>query len=88
MYTRTKLHIPGSELQIGDLAKDSITGFEGIVTTHSRHLTGCDTLWLTSRTETHDGQGVARAFDILSLELVDSNPMDVKGFPENVEPAG
>ncbi|MEE9393730.1 MAG: hypothetical protein V3W41_14600 [Planctomycetota bacterium] len=88
MYTRTKLHIPGSELQIGDLAKDEITGFEGIVTTHSRHLTGCDTIWLASQTEVHDGRSVDRCFDILRLELVQSNPMDVKGFPENVEPAG
>ena len=88
MRTHTKLHIPGSPVNIGDLARDEITGFEGLVTAHIRHLTGCDTAWLTSRTETKDGKAVDQCFDVLRLELVETNPVDIKGFPDQAEPAG
>ena len=88
MRTRTKLHIPGSPVNMGDLAKDELSGFEGIVVTHLRHLTGCDTIWLSSQTETHEGKPVERHFDVLRLELLESNPMNIKGFPEQAEPTG
>ncbi len=88
MRTRTKLHIPGSDIKIGDRVRDAISKFEGIVTTHSRHLTGCDTLWLTSETETHEGKSVQRCFDVMQLELVEENPLGVQGFPQDVPSAG
>ncbi len=88
MRTHNKLHIPGVGFRLGDRVKDAISGFKGLVTSHSRHLTGCDTVWLTSETETCNGQPVERCFDVLSIELVDSNPLDIQSFPENVEPAG
>ncbi len=31
---------------LGDLVCDRVTGFQGIVTTHAKHLTGCDRLWV------------------------------------------
>jgi len=88
MRTKTKLHIPGSPVNMGDLAKDEITGFEGLVTAHVRHLTGCDTIWLTSKTEEHEGRPVERVFDVLQVLQVESNPMGIKEFPEQVEAAG
>ena len=88
MRTKTKLHIPGSPVNMGDLAKDEVTGFKGLVTAHVRHLTGCDTVWLTSQTETKDGNAVEQCYDVLRLELLESNPMEIKGFPKQAEPAG
>jgi len=90
MRTRTKLHIPGSPVNLGDLAKDELTGFEGIVTTHQRHLTGCDTVWLTSQdlVEKDTQKPEEKSFDVLRLELVESNPLNVEGFPEDIPPAG
>ncbi len=88
MRTRTNLHIPGASVRIGDLVEDELTGFEGILTCHSRHLTGCDTAWVTSQTETHDGHAIERVFDIMRLVILKRNPLKIKGFPEDVEPAG
>ncbi len=88
MRTNTKLHIPGATVNMGDLAKDEVTGFEGLVTAHVRQLTGCDTIWLTSQTEVHDGKAVERCCDVMCLELLESNPLGIQGFPEQAEPAG
>lgn len=35
--------------ELGDRVRDKITGFEGIVTTHATHLTGCDRLWVSPK---------------------------------------
>lgn len=55
---------------LGDQVRDKITGFEGIVTTHAQHLTGCDRLWVSPRVgddgKTRDGMWV----DIDMLEIV------------------
>ncbi len=88
MRTRTKLHIPGASFKLGDLVKAEISGFVGIASCHSRHLTGCDTIWVTSRTETHEGNSIQRCFDVTELLLISTNPMNVAGFPEDVPPAG
>ena len=29
-------------VELGDTAKDIVTGYEGVVTSHARYLTGCD----------------------------------------------
>jgi hypothetical protein len=73
---------------MGDLAKDEVTGFEGLVTAHIRHLTGCDTVWLTSQTETHEGKAIERHFDVTQLKLMATNPLKIQGFPKQVESAG
>lgn len=86
--TKTKLNIPGASFNIGDRAKCGITGFKGIVTGHSRHLTGCDTVWIKSETEIHEGRAVERGFDVLLVELVDSNPLGIVGMPDEVPSAG
>ncbi len=90
MRTRTKLHISGVGFKIGDLVKDELTGFEGIVTCHSRHITGCDTVWLTSQTAKNPEakDPMERNFDVNRIKLIESNPLNIQGFPEDVEPAG
>lgn len=85
--TRTNFRIPNSTLMIGDLCRDEITGFVGILTTHCRHLTGCDTCWLTSRTETHEAKPVQLHFDIGSLTLVEANPLGLRRVPSDDVPA-
>ncbi len=85
--TRTDFRIPNSALMIGDLCRDDLTGFEGVLTSHVRHLTGCDTCWLTSRTEQHEGQPVQRHFDIGRLTLVEANPLGLKRTPGADVPA-
>lgn len=85
--TRTDFRIPNSAIMIGDLCKDALTGFEGVLTCHIRHLTGCDTVWLTSRTEVSEGKAVERHFDIGRLVLVEANPLGLKRTPGVEVPA-
>lgn len=33
-------------MELGTKARDIVTGFEGVVTAHAQHITGCDTLFL------------------------------------------
>ncbi len=73
---------------MGDLAREVVTGFKGIVTAHTRHLTGCDTVWLTSQTEVENGVAVERCFDVLRVECVETNPLDVTGFPDDEAASG
>lgn len=39
--SKKKEELP-TRLELGLLAKDKVTGFEGILTSHSKFLTGCD----------------------------------------------
>lgn len=45
---------------LGDEVKHKITGFIGIVTTHAKHLSGCDRLWVEPKVgedgKARDGQ--------------------------------
>lgn len=89
MKTQTKLHIPGAPFKMGDLVRAPLSGFQGIVSTHTRHLTGCDRVGVISRSKTKDdGQPQYLGFDVLELELVESNPMNIEGFPDDVPAAG
>lgn len=55
---------------LGDEVRHKITGFIGIVTSHSKHLSGCDRLWVEPRVgddgKARDGQWA----DIDMLEIV------------------
>lgn len=88
MRTKTNLHIPGIDVKLGDLARDVITGFEGIATTHSRHLTGCDTVWLTGKPRGDEQNSPQRSIDVMALEIVESNPMGIQALPKDVPAAG
>ncbi len=89
MRTKTDLHIPGTKVRMGDQARDTITGFEGLVTTHSRHITGCDTVWLTGLAKDGDkGTPTQSSCDVLALELVEENPRCIESMPKDVPAAG
>lgn len=40
------LTIPNRLPALGDLVRDKVSGFEGIAVAHSKHLTGCDRIWV------------------------------------------
>lgn len=58
------------DLQLGDTAKDTITGVEGVVVCISNWLNGCQTISLQPR-KLHEGKPVERlAFDTEQLTLI------------------
>jgi len=74
-------------VKLGDRMKDKVTGFEGIVTTTTRHITGCDGACLVSEDITHAGKEVERYFDVLRLELVAEGVVNIPR-PRDVPPSG
>lgn len=68
------------KLQLGDLAKDTITGFEGIVIAVTHWLNGCDRLVLQPRSLDKDGRVVSsESFDETQLELVEEEVVKLPG---------
>jgi hypothetical protein len=65
-------------IELGDLVKDSITGYEGIVVSYARYLYTCDRC-IIQNTEL-DGNGKPReleGFDLPQLQLVKKSVQDV-----------
>lgn len=57
-------------IRLGDVVKDSISGFQGVVTSWTDWLNGCTRLGVTPE-ETKDGKPVeTHSFDIEQLVLV------------------
>ena len=57
-------------IELGDLARDTVTGFTGVVTAKTKWLNGCERLMLQSQ-KLKDGKPIeGETFDILQLELV------------------
>ena len=79
-------------IQLGMLAKDKITGFEGIVTGQAKHLYGCDTYALTPTVGKDGTPRDSFWIDEGRVEIVGPgiNPPDVKveknGAGENPKP--
>lgn len=88
MNTKTKLRIPGFDVSIGDLVEDELTGFRGILTTHIRHLTGCDTAWVLSDDNKWKKDDRERHYDLPRLTLIEKNPKGIIETPTEVPPAG
>lgn len=90
MRTLNRLAIPGVAFNLGDSVRDELTGFEGMVYTHLRHITGCDTVWVRSATEKKNAEGklLEECFDVIRLELVTVNPKNIQSMPAHVEPVG
>jgi hypothetical protein len=56
---------------LGDRVRHRVTGFEGIVTSHATHLTGCDRLWIEPRVGA-DGKTIEGHWaDIDMVEIVE-----------------
>lgn len=61
-------------IKLGDLARDTITGFTGVVVCQSEWLHGCIRLSLQPK-ELKDGKPIEHmTFDLPQLELVPSTP--------------
>ena len=57
-------------IELGDIAKDEISGFKGVVVARTQWLHGCDRLTLAPQ-ETHEGKVLdMQSFDIGQCELV------------------
>ena len=60
------------EVELGDLVKDEITGFEGIAVSVTMWLNGCRRIGLQPRTITKDGDvGRVEVFDEIQLSVVE-----------------
>jgi len=67
-------------LQLGQKAKDKITGFEGIITARAQYLTGCDQYGITPP--------VNKEGTIDSVEFFDEGRIEITGrgmLPEEVQ---
>ena len=59
------------DVTLGDLAKDSITGFEGVVVAKTEWISGCDRLTLQpQRLDKEGGVKLTQTFDVTQLVLV------------------
>jgi hypothetical protein len=87
VQTNINLSIPGTNVRLGDKARDPVTGFEGIVTEHNRHLTGCDSVWLTGKVG-DDGKRQQIFVHVPQLELIETNPLGATPMPKEVPPSG
>ena len=75
-------------IELGVKARDKVTGFVGIVTTHSRHLTGCDSYWLSAEYKDGQTETQQRCFDEIRLEVLDPRPVlvDPRRLPGSPAP--
>lgn len=74
--------IKNTDINLGDIAKDTITGFTGVVVAESRYLNGCMRMSLQPQ-ELRDGKPIEwQAFDVEQIELVS------RAQPRKVEPSG
>lgn len=64
-----------SQIQLGQIARDKITGFEGVVTCIATYEHSCRRIALTSRTLDKDGKIQDIDFDEPQIDVVDTNPI-------------
>ncbi len=58
-------------IQLGDIAKDSVSGFRGVVVATTQWLNGCDRITIQPQ-ELYNGQPIeGHTFDALQVELVE-----------------
>ena len=61
------------EIKLGDVARDSVSGFEGVVVAYCNWLHGCARLTIAPKKLTAEGKPVEmQTFDLLQLELVET----------------
>lgn len=73
-------------IALGVLAKDDISGFEGVITGRSEYLYGCVQVHLTPRGCNNNGQPIdAKWFDEPQVTMIDVDPFRAE---ETGEPTG
>jgi hypothetical protein len=55
---------------LGDEVRHKVTGFTGIVTTHAKHLAGCDRLWVEPKVDATGKAMDGQWADIDMVEIV------------------
>jgi len=61
-------------IELGDLVKDKITGFEGVVTGYTKWLTGCDRVVVQPRQLGDSGHlRMTESFDISQIDVIEKN---------------
>ena len=65
---------------LGKKGKDKVTGFEGVITGHAKHLYGCDTYWLCPPIDKDGKMPEGSWFDEGRIEILEEvvKPKDVK----------
>ena len=80
-----QIELPTPKFKLGQVARDMITGYTGVITSVSFWLNGCITYGLQSRNLDKDGKPVDRAvFDEPQIELMEERPVvrgEHKGGP-------
>ena len=91
MRTNAILTIPGTTIRLGDLVRSTINGFEGIVVSHSRHITGCDTLGVEAECKTTDDGKTNVPFrwmDVMAVKVIKKNFVDAQPIAKDIPAAG
>ena len=75
-------------VELGDIAKDSVSGFTGIVIAKTNFLFGCTRIGLKSR-ELHDGKTIdAEWFDEPQIEVVEKQAVASESRPRKDRTGG
>ena len=71
---------------MGKLARDKVTGFEGVITAKAQHLYGCDAYYLTPKVDGNGKRGDPGWFDEGRIEIIGEGvePKEV----QTVKPGG
>lgn len=70
-------------INLGDVAKDQLTGFEGLVIGRTRYLSNCDRITLQPRTLKDGKPHETHSFDITHCDLVETGVFTVSAHPWN-----
>jgi hypothetical protein len=83
--SEVKAQVPSSDqFQVGDIVRDRITGFEGVVAVRTRWLSGCFTLSVQPLGLDKDGQ----PYDVKAFEEPDCMLVRSKDYKEPVRKVG
>jgi hypothetical protein len=75
------------DIEMGDIARDELTGFEGVVIGRCHWLTNCDRLTLQPQSLDKDGQPAkANSFDITHCQMVKKGVIARTVFPGDMKP--
>lgn len=66
--------------ELGDLCKDKVTGFKGIISCYAVYLTGCDRVLLQGKAD-KSGQSYTLWSDIGAVEILEKKAID----PESLQ---
>lgn len=61
---------------LGDRVTHKVTGFSGIVTSHARHLSGCDRLWIEPKVDANGKAVDGQWADIDMVVVVEANVIE------------